>query len=69
MKKIETLCGYDIYELSREECNRRHISHFTGYPVFALFVKGENFETVGWPEALFQSLINARTYCERYPVQ
>lgn len=62
MKKIETVNGYDIFELSQQECNE----HWYESPCFAVFVEGENYDTVGVEETTEGSLEDARKWCKKY---
>lgn len=62
MVKIETNNGYDIYELTKQECK----DLWYVYPTFAVFVEGETYETVGYDETSEGSLEDARKWCERY---
>ena len=62
MKKIETSSGYDIYELTKAECEKRWYE----YPTFAVFVEGENYDTVGVEETSEESLEAARRWCKHF---
>ena len=62
MEKVETTNGYDIYELSEDECEERYYSH----PTFAVFVEGETYDTVGAEETSEGSLEEAQNWCKRY---
>lgn len=62
MKKIETMCGYDLYELTKEECNK----HWYEYPCIAIFCEGETYDTVGCDESTFETIKEARAWCKEY---
>lgn len=62
MMKLTTSFGYDIYELSEDECDER----FYEYPTFAVFVEGENYDTAGVEETSEASLNDALAWCVRY---
>ncbi len=62
MKLVETTHGYDIYELSEQECKES----FYEYPTYAVFVEGENRDMVGFEEDSEGSLEEARKWCEKY---
>ena len=62
MKKVATSFGYDIYELTQQECDKQ----FYEYPTFAVFVEGENYDTVGVDETSEASFEEALVWCEKY---
>ena len=62
MKKIETAYGYDIFELTKEECKERWYE----FLCFAVFVEGETYETVGLDESTFGTLEEAKDWCKEY---
>lgn len=61
MVKIETTNGYDIYELSEQECEE----NFYSFPCFAAVYEGEELE-IGCEETSEGSLEETREWCERY---
>lgn len=61
MKKVETVNGYDIYELTKKECEERWLE----YPTFAVVFEGETCEPYT-EETTESSLEAARTWCEHF---
>ena len=61
MEKVETTNGYDIYELSEDECEEAYYCH----PCFAVVFEGEDIE-IGCEETTEGSLEEAQNWCERY---
>lgn len=62
MKKVKTAYGYDIYELTKEECKKRWYE----YPCFCAFCEGENFDTVGYEECSLGTLGELVEWCKEY---
>ena len=61
MKKIETTYGYDIYELSKEECKQRYYE----FPTFAIFDEGETYDT-DVEQCSVGTLKEAHAWCKEY---
>ena len=61
MKKIETAYGYDIFELTKEECREKWYE----YPTFAIFDEGENYDN-GIEQCSVGTLAEARMWCKEY---
>lgn len=61
MKKIETTNGYDLYELTKEECSKMWYE----YPTIAIFDEGENYEN-GIEQCSVGTLEEARSWCKEY---
>ena len=61
MKKIETTQGYDIYELTKEECKEKWYE----YPTFAIFDEGENYDN-GVEQCSVSTIEEAKEWCEEY---
>ena len=61
MKKIETTRGYDIYELTKEECKEKWYE----YPTFAIFDEGETYEN-GIEQCSVGTLEEAEEWCKEY---
>ena len=61
MKKIETAYGYDIYELTKEECKERWYE----FPCFVVFDEGENYKN-GIEQCSVGDLGSAKAWCQEY---
>lgn len=61
MLKVETKYGYDIYELTEQECEENYYAH----PCFAVFHEGEHAD-IGAEETSEGTLWQALEWCKEY---
>ena len=62
MLKLTTSYGYDIYELTEQECNE----NFYEYPCFCAVYEGEDFDGAGHEECSVGSLNELLDWCKEY---
>lgn len=62
MVKVETKFGYDIYELTEQECDER----FYEFPCFCAFYEDDDFESAGHEECSVGTLKEMLDWCEEY---
>lgn len=62
MVKVAQKYGYDIYELTEQECDER----FYEFPCFCAFYEGDDFESAGHEECSVGTLKEMLDWCEEY---
>ena len=62
MVEVTSAFGYDIYELTEEECDEG----FYEYPCFCAVCEGEDFEGAGHEECSVGTLNEMLDWCREY---